>query len=102
MNSYPFEIYSARIQLNASNDLRPCLVISLSNDPIDVLAISSQSDLCQDQRIHFPLDPAHPNFHATGLKRKSFVIGIRELKVARADIKHRLGRLEGKLLAEFK
>lgn len=98
-----FEIYSAEVRLGLCADARPCLVLFPPKaDGVIVLPISSQGDLCLDPNIHFPLSPEHPDFKATGLKKKSYILAVREHVLKLPMFKRRCGLLTGELLAEFK
>jgi hypothetical protein len=102
MNPSQFDIFLARLRFGKCNDVRPCLVLyPPQNDTITVMAISSQETLF-DFRSHLWIEPTHPDFRATALKRRSYFCGNEVDRILNSELGAKLGRLEGTLLAEFK
>ena len=102
MNQQPLDIFNVRIQLGKCGDLRPCIVIYPERfGKVTVLSISGQGDLC-NSASYFVIETDHHDFSATGLDRRSFIIGIQLDEIEVSRLKKRLGRLEGDLAREFK
>ena len=97
----PLSVVLAAVKVGYSEYPRPCglLAIDEQNNGI-VLPVSSQMDLYRPN-IDFLLDDSHPDFKATGLPKKSYVIAIEALRVAPAKIRKTYGQLQGKLASDF-
>ncbi|MCZ7644190.1 MAG: hypothetical protein M5U26_02735 [Planctomycetota bacterium] len=65
-----------------------------------LLPVSAAMDL-YDSLQHFKLDPNHPDFPATGLKKVSYIIGNRPIEVSLAALETQIGCLQGNLALEF-
>ena len=101
MTPQPLEIFAATLPLGHAQDRRPWLVVE-QTDPVRwrMLPISAATDLF-DPALHFRLDPRHPDFPATGLRKASFIIANWPVDAAEAVLQKRIGRLEGRLADEF-
>lgn len=103
MTPSPYEIYEARVRLNAANYSRPCLVINLEfQGKIAVFPISSKMELYRGPQFHFKISSTDPDFAKTGLTVDSYVVGERVVDVELCDFVRKRGQLEGELLARFK
>ena len=95
------DIVTAHIGLRQSHDRRPWLVIEIRpSRRYLLLPISSATDLF-DRIQHFPLDPRHPDFPATGLTKTSYIIGNNAVENDGSAFDERLGCLQGNLAKEF-
>jgi len=69
----PLEIFAATLALGHSQDRRPWLVVEQADSGRwRMLPISAAMDLL-DPALHFRVDPSHPDFPATGLRKASFI-----------------------------
>jgi len=95
----PLEVVAAT--LRHSQDRRPWLAIDqVTAGRWRLLPISAALDLF-DPELHFRLDPGHPDFPATGLKKASFIIANLPVDALEAGIERRIGLLQGQLASEF-
>ena len=95
------DIVAAKLQLGPSLDRRPWLVLTAgAQDRCLLLPISSALELF-DPTQHFRLDPQHPDFPATGLRKASYIIGSRPVDSSTTTLEKRLGCLQGDLAAKF-
>jgi hypothetical protein len=85
-----------------SVDPRPCIVVEPPgwDGSLCVIPLSSHLGLSQEWR-DFLFDPEHPDFKATGLRRASYANGS-EIHRSHGAVLKKLGRLEGKLLDDFR
>jgi hypothetical protein len=96
------DIVLARVEFKDCDDLRPCLVIyPFKSSIIGILPISSQPELFE-AGYHFWIEKAHPDYRATGLTKRSYVLDNKIYDLEMTDVKKRLGRLDGDLAKEFK
>lgn len=94
------DVFLARLPLGYSNDIRPCVVLSIDpHKDVAVVAISS-SDLYR-HGFDFLIPSDAPDFAATGLKKSSFVIGDAFRTIPLQSLSRRKGRLVGKLALDF-
>lgn len=101
MTPHPLEIFTATLPLGHSHDRRPWVVIEAAGpDRWRLLPISAAVDLF-DPELHFRLDPSHPDFPLTGLKRASFIVANLPVDAPQAVLERRLGCLQSQLAAEF-
>jgi mRNA-degrading endonuclease toxin of MazEF toxin-antitoxin module len=96
----PLEIFLARLRVRRCLDLRPCIVVALLPANRALIAPISASDLYRAD-LDFPLDPDHPDFHATGLDRASFILGDEWAEIDTSRLSVYLGRLTGHLAEDF-
>ena len=96
------EVWLVRVQVGKSLDARPCIVLAepRSDGAVAVVALSSAKDL-KRPGFDFPLNPDHPNWMASGLRRPSQVLGDGFRLPEFDDFIERWGRLEGDLAREF-
>ncbi len=107
MRPNPFEIWLARLPLGHSTDTRPWVVVlPPQNDPehpgkfsVTLAPVSSALDLVGDD--DFPITPEDPEFLHTGLRKESFVIGDRAVRVRGDRLLRKLGELRGELGERF-
>jgi hypothetical protein len=103
-----FDIYRARLQVNQSTDRRPVLILeALKRDPkpphtelVLVAPLSSQWDL-YTASVHFEVSDKDPDFPATGLKRRSYIIGSMPILIPVTSLETRYGALTGDLRDRF-
>jgi|ERR1043165_3981571 mRNA-degrading endonuclease toxin of MazEF toxin-antitoxin module len=94
------DIYLLRVPLKKCNDIRPCIVTSITENQIAVMALVSASGL--KRRIDFAIKMDHPDFSATGLKRDSYVLADTIAEAPLHELNVFLGRLEKQLAREFR
>jgi len=98
----PLDIVYAPVRLRLCTDARPCLVLYPPHlDRVIFACISGEPDLF-DRNLHFRIEPTHPDFPATGLKRRSYVLCDELHEIRLADILKHLGRFDDRLAGEFK
>ena len=97
-----FEIYDARVPYRECKDTRPVITIEPPTGGRVALAlISGAMDLYNGPVVHFRLDPAHPDFAATGLKKECYVAGDEILTLSTDRLIRRRGQLQGSLRESF-
>lgn len=96
----PFQIYRLQVRFNNCEDARPWLV--MENRPNDLYACLPISTRNYGSSDVFPLDPAHPDFPATGLTRPCFILCERifELEGSRFQLDGKQ-QLKGELLRDL-
>jgi hypothetical protein len=95
----PFDIFSATFQWNGCDDMRPWLIVDVRPEqrygcfPISSAAYAGSC---------FPLDPEHPDFSATGLKKACYIHDSKLVELPAACFNKQRGVLTGELLAQFR
>ena len=98
----PCEIYDALVPYRDCKDPRPVIVLEPpSGGKVVVALISGAMDLLRGSSVHFKLDPTHPDFVATGLKKECYVAGDEIFTLPVAKLMRRRGRLLGELASRF-
>lgn len=94
----PYQIYYAKVIWHGCEDERPWLIVrDLGQGIFGCFPISGS---CYG-RSCFPIDSAHPDFAATGLKKSCFIHDDVIIKLRAESLKRYKGELTGELLAEF-
>jgi hypothetical protein len=102
MQFEPYQIWRAKVSLGMSNDLRPSVIITpISNSELRLMLLSSAMELYRPD-IHFLISDSIPEFAATGLKRRSYIIGEKVVLARPEHMQKHLGLLTGQLVADFK
>src|SRR5438105_1494750 len=101
MNCKPDEIYWVKLRFGASDDYRPCIVLSADFSTVTIVRLSSAVELF-NPAVHFWIDSSRPDFAATGLSKTCYADGSKILTIDSGRLVKRLGQLEGVLAADFK
>lgn len=96
-----YEIYQVKTKLRLAEYSRPAIIIEVNQDAYTVILISSNFDL-YNPTFDFVIDADHPDFHETGLDKKSYCVGQSILQKNPEQILFYRGRLSGRLLEEFR
>jgi mRNA-degrading endonuclease toxin of MazEF toxin-antitoxin module len=97
-----YEVYDVETKFRESRDRRPAVVIEPpSPSGVPVALISGAMDLYQGPAVHFRLDPTHPDFPATGLKKDCYIAGDEIYTIRPDQLIHRRGKLQGELRARL-
>ena len=97
-----YHIWRANVPLGLSHDLRPSVIITpISNLELRLMLLSSAMELYRPN-LHFLIPDTIPEFAATGLKKKSYVIGEKVVVAKPEHMKKHLGLLTGQLAVDFK
>jgi hypothetical protein len=92
----------ARHPVGESEDVRPCVVLSLlTNGKFEVASISAALDLRGASWQHFAIPSEHPDFPATGLTKSCYVLGYSLGTVRPSQLIKRKGKLQGQLAKAF-
>jgi hypothetical protein len=96
----PYEVWDAAVPWQDSHDRRPWVIVdSRAPDLYGCFPMSGQAydpSLCP-----FMLDPEHPDFQATGLTKKCYVMVSRIHELSSDAFLSRRGKLVGDLLDAF-
>ncbi|MGD0093665.1 MAG: hypothetical protein ABSE73_27460 [Planctomycetota bacterium] len=72
-----------------------------SGGKVAVALISGALELYRGPVVHFRLDPSHPDFAATGLKKECYIAGDEIQNLNTDRLTRRRGQLQGSLLESF-
>jgi len=94
----PFEIFLAEFEWKGCKDTRPWLVIEKTEEEhFNCFPISGQDY----DNAAFRLDPADPDFPATGLTKMCYIHDEKLYSLPPSSFKDHKGTLRGDLLARF-
>ena len=97
-----YEVFDAEVPYRECKDTRPVVVIECPvGDKVAVALISGAMDLYRGPAVHFRLDPADPDFAATGLKKECYVAGDELFTLGAAKLVRKRGRFQGELRKRF-
>jgi hypothetical protein len=96
----PFDIHYGTFLWKDCPDERPWVVIGegFEADTWDCFPLSGQF---YDQSNAFEIDPAHPDFQATGLKKRSYIQYESLIVLPAVSFRRKIGKLQGELLDRF-
>lgn len=98
----PLDIVLAGVRVGHSTDPRPCVVLEVIRGVGAVVApCSGQLDL-DDEGLHFLIPRHHPDFHATGLARDTYVLEDDPTLLNLTRVRKRYGALTGELARDFR
>jgi hypothetical protein len=91
-----FEIVLYAVPLGSANYPRPCVVID--DGAFQMMALTTKP---YDQFNSFTIPVEHPDFSATGLSARSYVIGAPIIQGERTRVLKRIGKVSGELGRAF-
>lgn len=94
----PFEIHYARFQWKDSEDERPWLVIDYRSNSYGAFPLSSH---CYNGVDCFWIDPDHPDFASTNLRKGGYVHYTSIFDLPASCFRRCVGKMTGNMLADF-